>query len=50
VVSVSGVEAKNIDFGESTTLKGASFLAAKFDGKKCLHQVFWAWLSLKSLY
>lgn len=32
VVSVSGVQAKNIDFGESTTLKGASFVAAKFDG------------------
>jgi len=32
VVTVAGVQAPNIDFGESTTLKGVTFIAAKFDG------------------
>lgn len=32
MVTVAGVQAQNIDFGESTTLKGVTFVAAKFDG------------------
>ena len=32
VVTVAGVKAENIDFGEAKVLKGISFLAAKFDG------------------
>lgn len=31
-MSVSGITVKDVDFGESTKLEGASFLAAKFDG------------------
>jgi hypothetical protein len=32
IVKFSGMEIKNFDFGEATTLKGVSFLASKFDG------------------
>lgn len=32
VVTVAGIQVPNVDFGESTTLSGVSFLAGKFDG------------------
>jgi hypothetical protein len=32
VVTIGGVQAKGIDFGEATTLSGLSFVMAKFDG------------------
>jgi hypothetical protein len=31
-VSFAGVTVKDVQFGEATTLSGASFIAAKFDG------------------